>query len=368
VKGIGIDRILDWNINEYLFTGLSQGRYSILITAYDKAGNQNTTFVEFVIDRTHPNILKFGPTGNDVDVDSEIWVDVSEIVQLGTLIFNVNGVPGVTEVSGSRLIFDPYQLLEYGMEYTVIFQMNDLAGNRIPRFTWSFRTLDMGYVIGKVVDDSGDPIEGAKVQIKDYGTTITNDEGMFYINVPPGMYTVIIIMDGYEELSREVRIESGATTDLEDLKIKESGGDSPILVLIAAIGAVLIILILAFSIFIRKRRRRNSGEEFYVLEGASTDEDPIEGEDEDFEIEYFDGTQNYYQLLGVEDNATQLEIKKAYRKLAAMYHPDRMAARGEEMELDEVADLIRDINDAKTVLLDPLRRQMYDMSLLDREM
>jgi DnaJ-class molecular chaperone len=37
----------------------------------------------------------------------------------------------------------------------------------------------------------------------------------------------------------------------------------------------------------------------------------------------FDPQKNYYQILGVEENASDDDIKKAFRKLAIKHHPDR---------------------------------------------
>lgn len=60
---------------------------------------------------------------------------------------------------------------------------------------------------------------------------------------------------------------------------------------------------------------------------------------------------DYYNLLGVEKGASQDEIKKAYRKLAHKYHPDKEA--GDEAKFKEV-------NEAYQVLSDPEKRKMYD--------
>ena len=63
---------------------------------------------------------------------------------------------------------------------------------------------------------------------------------------------------------------------------------------------------------------------------------------------------DYYNLLGVSRNAGQDEIKKAYRKLARKYHPDRNPD-------DATAEAkFKEINEANEVLSDPDKRSKYD--------
>jgi len=63
---------------------------------------------------------------------------------------------------------------------------------------------------------------------------------------------------------------------------------------------------------------------------------------------------DYYNILGVSKNATQDDIKKAYRKLAVKYHPDKNSG-------SKVAeDKFKDIGEAYEVLKDPEKRKQYD--------
>lgn len=64
---------------------------------------------------------------------------------------------------------------------------------------------------------------------------------------------------------------------------------------------------------------------------------------------------DYYQILGVPRNASNEEIKKAYRKLAMQYHPDRN--QGKEKWANEK---FKEINEAYGVLGDPGKRRQYD--------
>ncbi|MFC1903964.1 DnaJ domain-containing protein [Chloroflexota bacterium] len=64
---------------------------------------------------------------------------------------------------------------------------------------------------------------------------------------------------------------------------------------------------------------------------------------------------DYYQILGVPKVATGAQIKKAYRKLAMQYHPDRN--QGKEAWANEK---FKEINEAFSVLGDPQKRKQYD--------
>jgi DnaJ-class molecular chaperone len=62
---------------------------------------------------------------------------------------------------------------------------------------------------------------------------------------------------------------------------------------------------------------------------------------------------DYYEILGVQRNASEQEIKKAYYKLCKKYHPDQNK---------ETADIekMKDINKAYEVLSDEEKRGIYD--------
>lgn len=67
-------------------------------------------------------------------------------------------------------------------------------------------------------------------------------------------------------------------------------------------------------------------------------------------------SENFYNILGVSENATKDEIKKAYRKLQMTYHPDKNPGN------QEAISMTQKINEAYETLSDDEKKQQYDMT------
>jgi len=66
---------------------------------------------------------------------------------------------------------------------------------------------------------------------------------------------------------------------------------------------------------------------------------------------------NHYETLGVKQDATQDDIRLAFRKLAMQYHPDKNPGN------KEAEDIFKSVNEANAILSDENKRKKYDMEL-----
>ncbi|XP_067824973.1 dnaJ homolog subfamily C member 7 [Heptranchias perlo] len=68
---------------------------------------------------------------------------------------------------------------------------------------------------------------------------------------------------------------------------------------------------------------------------------------------------DYYKILGVDKNASEDEIKKAYRKRALMHHPDRHSSASPEVQKEEEKKF-KEVGEAFSILSDPKKKARYD--------
>ena len=71
-------------------------------------------------------------------------------------------------------------------------------------------------------------------------------------------------------------------------------------------------------------------------------------------------SENFYNILGVSENASKDEIKKAYRSLQMKYHPDKNQGNTESHKMTQT------INEAYETLGDKQKKEEYDM-ILDKK-
>ena len=63
---------------------------------------------------------------------------------------------------------------------------------------------------------------------------------------------------------------------------------------------------------------------------------------------------DYYEVLGLQKGASEDEIKKAFRKMAMKYHPDKNPGN------KEAEEKFKEVNEAYSVLSDPDKKSKYD--------
>ena len=78
-------------------------------------------------------------------------------------------------------------------------------------------------------------------------------------------------------------------------------------------------------------------------------------------VKEYKKNRDFYKVLGVERNATQPEIKKAFRKMSLKYHPDKVT----DEDKDAAAKKWQEVVEASDVLQDPKKKNQYDQGVYD---
>ncbi|KAL1814305.1 uncharacterized protein LOC108223969 isoform X2 [Daucus carota subsp. sativus] len=74
---------------------------------------------------------------------------------------------------------------------------------------------------------------------------------------------------------------------------------------------------------------------------------------------------DFYAVLGLTKDCSDLQLKSAYKKLALRWHPDRCAAPGNSKYVEEAKKKFQSIQEAYSVLSDKNKRFMYDFGVYD---
>lgn len=112
-----------------------------------------------------------------------------------------------------------------------------------------------------------------------------------------------------------------------------------------------------------KELDERSWQKFSERDKKRKERDPnFKPQDADFQApkaHKYDKTINYYTVLGLDEYASNDEVKKAYRKLSLSYHPDKTTGKSQE-ERDEAAAIFMEIKNAYKTLSDEPTRRQYD--------
>ncbi|CAM8906654.1 unnamed protein product [Rhodiola kirilowii] len=76
---------------------------------------------------------------------------------------------------------------------------------------------------------------------------------------------------------------------------------------------------------------------------------------------------DFYGVLGLKKECTEAELRRAYKKLAMRWHPDRCSANVNAVSVEEAKKKFQDIQEAYSVLSDPNKRFLYDVGVYDKE-
>ena len=242
----------------YTYEGVGEGEHSIEVKAIDNAGNQAQAVVRVTVDKTPPLVEEHSPSGSNVAVETSITVKFYEEMDEDRTYISIPGVPGTTTWLGATATFNPNIDLGYGTNYEVRVTGEDVAGNTLEPYTFTFTTTNIGTISGKALDKDGEPMANARVYTDTGESTTTDSNGNFKLNVPAGFYTVTISKVGYEDQKIDVTVSAGGMEDTGEVKVLDTEEEVPFYEteMCMMLALVLIIVVIVVAIAMRMKRKR----------------------------------------------------------------------------------------------------------------
>jgi hypothetical protein len=335
-----------------LFNDLEDGEHILSFYITDMAGNGASAEIRYEVDTTAPGIEFIDPSDVDVPLNSTLEIVFSE--DIFNVSVSIENQPFQIRTKGNKISISPDPSWEIGTEYNIEIMAKDRAGNDLQNGSYTFRTVDRGKLSGRLLDEKGSPITGASIIVE--GIEYRSDsEGRFSMELPEGEHFVLIKAGGFLEWNFTTSLSPGIEDDRGDIILMEKENESVDLP-VAAIAITLLLIALAITLavlFILVFKRNKRGLNY---DDMAAMKEIMSG----FGIRRSPKEINCYEILGIPRRARESEIRKAYRNLAARYHPDRKTENGQDPESDEK---MREINAAKTILLDPEKREVHDRML-----
>ncbi|MGA1821954.1 MAG: NosD domain-containing protein, partial [Thermoplasmatota archaeon] len=339
---------------------LDEGDHEVMVVSVDNAGNEAEMTVGFFIDRSKPLVTDYFPKGIVTDIDTPVYVDLSEAMDTSTMNISITSINVTVYSIGNRWFISRIGQLVYGERYEVAVTGSDTAGNPLTPFSWNFSVTGEGEIYGIVVDWWGNPVYGADIHINGQRVDRTDMGGNYRFSYQMGGYEILITRDGYEDYTGFITVEPGVSKNAGQSVIRKEededrGLGSFLTVVLILLAFIVIAAGIAFAVIIlrkeiRKRDLISMDDREAMIEilkhfGVKTRLDQID----------------CYETLGLDEDASGKEIKSAYRRLAKRYHPDLMNSYGEDR--DEIEVKMREINAAKQILTDPVKRELHDRIL-----
>ncbi|MEA3558425.1 MAG: carboxypeptidase regulatory-like domain-containing protein, partial [Candidatus Thermoplasmatota archaeon] len=273
----------------YMFEGLSSGQHTLVLRVFDRAMNHDTAETTFMIDSEAPRIIHFSHEGSGVKTRGPLTLQFSEEMDEGTLNLTLDGeeVEWALNDAGNFLTIALDEPLSAGEDHSLAVMGADLAGNSITG-SLTFTTATTGTITGRIVDDEGEPVEGARIVLDTGEETTTDSNGVFTMDAPGGTRTVTVY-DGDEEIGVfTVEVYPGEPSDAGDQEVEPvvdgGSGSSAFLIILLAVIVLALVGVLVFMIF--SRRNKIDEEDFDDEdedEDFDEDEEDFDEDDEDFD-------------------------------------------------------------------------------------